>query len=212
MKYNLILIMFCLPFVASAQKIDISIQSSYTEEYKSIGQELKIEFIEETNKCNTEGFLSIDEQIDKLSHELNLVGIPFSKFSEHKLLINNNQGNKIKKFTFKTNNIDETTTVLEVCKDNFIKVNSLDYIFESKQLSDQDERMIKAIEETRKTVEVYAKKLNKKSIKIVSIDDDTSGSFSRFSYDYLYMLSTENKFNKPTRNSTYSVLVNYILE
>lgn len=212
MKYNLILLMFCLSFFASAQKIDILIQSSYTQEYKSIGQELRIEFIEETNKCNTKGFLSIDEQIDKFSYELNLVGIPFSKFKENKLLINNNQDAKVKKYIFETDNPDEITTVLKVCKDNFIKVNSLDYNFDSKQLSDQDERMIKAIEETRKIAEIYAKKLNKKSIKIVSIDDDTSGSFSKYSSDYLYMLSTGNKFNKPIRNSSYGVIVNYVLE
>ncbi len=204
--------MSCLPFFASAQKIDVSIESRYNQEYKSIGQELKIEFIEETNKCNTEGFLSIDEQIDKLSYELNLVSVPFSKFRENKLFINNSQDDKIKKFTFETDNIDEITTVLKVCKDNFVKVNSLDYKFESTQLSDQDERMIKAIEETRKIVEVYAEKLNKKSIKIVSINDDTSGSFSKYSSDYLYLLSNGNKLRNPTRNSSYGVIVNYVLE
>lgn len=166
------------------------------------GKIITIKFEVDLNKCDPKtGFVSMEEKLFHFEESLRTKGIDFDRF-DRSFNSRVSKTHEYEVFSF-SGTEQEIEDVIEIVKDQEVSINSIKSTFEEKNLEDQDDSAICALQKAIDKAEYIAKSLGYEHCTLRSVDDETSGGGYS---DLAMLLATMSISDVLSGSSSYSII------
>lgn len=184
-----------------SHKLNLKVLGSCPSGTPRIGQTITIKLVVDRNKCDPmTGFVSMEDKVFHFEEALRAKGIQFSEFNRSiKSGTSGTVDTEIYSYDGDDSQIED---VIEIAKNQQIKINNLRNRYEPRTLEDQDESAICALQEATRKAEYIAKSLGYENCELTSVDDDSSGAMS---LEAMLMAMTLQDFGDSS-GSSYSII------
>ncbi len=140
---------------------------------EKIGETITLAFTVDKSKCDPEiGFVSMEQLLFHFEDALKVKGIDFSAFK--KAMVSQVNGTvQTDEYSY-VGTEQEIQDIVQICKNQEIRVKNIRARYPKITLEDQDERAICALKEVMRKAKVISSEMGYQNCDLVGIDDDSS--------------------------------------
>jgi hypothetical protein len=166
----------CSVLSAQSTPTKITVVGEYRYVVKPYQYGIRLTFEEDPSKCDpAKGFLSLEEQLAQFDKQLSEIGISIRDFTTEPTFEEGNVRSKTLSYT-----LPQMSVVLKIenicLQRRHAKGSYLFAVMPEHDLAAEDNYALSALKDARDKATYLARKLGKRKVTVLNIDDDTSGS------------------------------------